>query len=59
MNLRKLADRAKDAAEDLVDKRGGPDALKRDSQQVRAALKGPGSLKAKAKAAADAVRTPG
>ena len=59
MNLKKLADKAKAAAEDIVEKRGGEEALKRDVAQVKDALSGPGSMKDKAKRAADAVKKPG
>jgi hypothetical protein len=59
MNLKKLTDKARVAAEDLIQKRGGNEALKRDAEQVKDAFKGPGTMKDKAKAAADAVKKPG
>lgn len=59
MNLKKLADKARAAAGGLVEKRGGEEALKRDAAQVKDALSGPGTMKDKAKRAADAVKKPG
>ena len=55
VNLGRLTRRAKD----MVDKRGGTDALKADAEQLREIAKGEGSLKDKAKAAAAAVKDPG
>ena len=55
VNFKRLADKAKD----VVDKRGGTDALKEDAQELRDIAKGKGSLKDKAKAAAAAVKDPG
>jgi len=55
VNLGRLTRRAKD----MVDKRGGTDALKADAEQLREIAKGEGSLKEKAKAAAAAVKDPG
>ena len=55
VNFKRLADKAKD----VVDKRGGTDALKQDAQELRDIAKGKGSLKDKAKAAAEAVKDPG
>ena len=55
VNFKRLADKAKD----VVEKRGGTDALKKDAQELRDIAKGKGSLKDKAKAAADAVKDPG
>jgi hypothetical protein len=55
MDFKKLADKAKDA----VEKRGGTDALKQDAAELKDIATGPGSLKDKAKAAADAVKDPG
>jgi hypothetical protein len=55
VNLRRLTDRAKK----LVEKRGGTDALKEDAEELKDIAKGEGSLKDKAKAAADAVKEPG
>ena len=55
VNFKRLADKAKDA----VEKRGGTDALKADAQELRDIAKGKGSLKDKAKAAAEAVKDPG
>lgn len=55
MKLNRIADKAKQA----IDKRGGMDALKEDLQEVKQAASGRGSLKDKARAAADALKTPG
>jgi hypothetical protein len=55
VNLRRLTSRAKD----VIEKRGGTDALKEDAKELRDIAKRPGSLKDKAKAAADAVKDPG
>jgi hypothetical protein len=55
MNLNRLFRRAKK----VVDDRGGTDALKQDAQEVREAMKGPGSFGDKAKAAAKAIKDPG
>ena len=55
MKLNRIADMAKKQ----LDKRGGMDALKGDLQEVQDIAKGRGSIKEKAKAAAEAVKTPG
>jgi hypothetical protein len=55
VNLRRLTDQAKK----IVAKRGGTDALKGDAEELTDVAKGEGSLKDKAKAAADAVKEPG
>jgi hypothetical protein len=55
VNLRRLADRAKK----IVDRRGGTDALKEDATELKDIATGEGTLKDKAKAAADAVKDPG
>jgi hypothetical protein len=55
VNFKKLADKAKGA----VEQRGGVDSLKGDAQELRDVAKGGGSLKDKAKAAAEAVKEPG
>jgi hypothetical protein len=55
MRYQRLARLAKQA----IDKRGGVDALKQDLQQVTEVAKGKGSLKEKAKAAAEALKQPG
>jgi len=55
VNFKRLADKAKD----VVEKRGGTDALKEDAQELKDIAKGKGSLKEKAKAAADALKEPG
>ncbi len=55
MDLKRLTNRAKD----LVDKRGGADSAKQDASELRDIAKGQGNLKAKAKAAAEAIKQPG
>ncbi len=55
MNFRKLADKAKDT----IDKRGGMDSLKADAEELKKVAKGEGSLKDKAKRAAEAIKEPG
>ena len=46
-------------AKEAIDKRGGVEALKQDMQGVAEAAKGKGTLKEKAKAAAEALKQPG
>jgi hypothetical protein len=58
VNLRRLKGVA-DKAKEQVDKRGGTDALKEDASELKGIAKGKGSLKDKAKAAAEAVKDPG
>jgi hypothetical protein len=55
VNFRRLADQAKK----IVDKRGGTDALKEDAEELKNVAKGKGSLKDKAKDAAEAIKDPG
>jgi hypothetical protein len=55
MRLGNIANKAKQA----VDKRGGMDALKGDAEELKNIAKRKGSLKDKAKAAGQAVKTPG
>jgi len=55
VNLRRLTDQAKK----IVEKRGGSDALKEDADELKDITKGKGSLKDKAKAAAEALKDPG
>jgi hypothetical protein len=55
MDFKKLTNRAKD----LVEKRGGTDALKEDLSELKDIAKGQGSVKDKAKAAAGALKDPG
>jgi hypothetical protein len=55
VNFRKLTEKAKD----VVEKRGGTDALKDDAQELRDIAKGKGSLKDKAKQAGKAMKDPG
>ena len=59
MDLDKLVTEAKDAVENVVDKRGGTDALKGDAEQLKDVATGDGSLTDKAKAAAEALTEPG
>lgn len=55
MDLKRLTNKAKD----LVDKRGGSDALKGDAGELKDIAKGKGSLGDKAKAAKEAISKPG
>ena len=55
VDFKKLGDRAKD----LIDKRGGTDALKEDAAELKDIAKGKGSLADKAKAAAAAIKDEG
>jgi hypothetical protein len=55
MDLNKL----KAKAEDLIEQRGGMDALKGDAEELKDIATGKGSLSDKAKAAAEAVKDPG
>lgn len=55
MNLKRLTDKAKG----VVDKRGGTESLKGDAAELRKIADGRGSLKEKAKAAAEAIKKPG
>ena len=55
VNFRRLADQAKK----IVDKRGGTDSLQEDAEELKDIATGKGSVKDKAKAAADAVKEPG
>lgn len=55
MKFNRIAEKAKQA----LDRRGGIDALKEDLQEVKQAATGRGSLRDKAKAAAEAIKTPG
>jgi hypothetical protein len=55
VKFNKLAEKAKQA----LDRRGGMDALKEDLQEVKQAATGRGSIRDKARAAADALKTPG
>jgi len=54
-----LGQEAVDKAKDVVDDRGGTDALKTDAGEVKEALTGDGSLKDRATEALDAVKDPG
>ncbi len=55
MNLKRLASKAKKT----IDERGGVDSLKADAEELKRVAKGEGSLKDKAKRAAEAVKQPG
>ncbi|HET7738947.1 MAG TPA: hypothetical protein VFK32_10270 [Tepidiformaceae bacterium] len=55
MDFKRLTSRAKD----LVEKRGGTDALKQDAEELKRIAKGQGNLTDKAKAAAAALKEPG
>jgi hypothetical protein len=55
MNLKKLAAKAKKT----IDERGGVESLKADAEELKEVAKGEGSLKDKARRAAQAVKEPG
>ena len=55
VDFKRLTDKAKD----LVEKRGGTDALKDDAAELKDIATGKGSLADKAKAAAVAIKDPG
>lgn len=55
MKLNKLMDKAKKT----IDQRGGMDSLKADAEELKTIAKSKGSLKDKAKAAAEAIKEPG
>lgn len=55
MNFKKLADKAKKT----IDERGGVESLKADAEELKKVAKGEGSLKDKAKRAAQALKEPG
>jgi hypothetical protein len=55
MNIGKLSGMAKD----LIDKRGGMDALKKDAEELKDIATSKGSVTDKAKRAADALKDPG
>jgi len=59
MNLKTLFGKARKQAEDAVEKRGGTEALKADAAELKDIAKGEGSIKDKAKRAADALKEPG
>jgi hypothetical protein len=54
-----LGEQAVDKAKDVVDDRGGTDALKTDATEVKEAMTGEGSLKDRATEAMEAVKDPG
>lgn len=55
MDFKRLADRAKG----IVEKRGGTESLKEDAAELKDITAGKGSLKEKAKEAAEAIKDPG
>ena len=55
MNLKRITDRAKD----VVEKRGGTESLKQDAAELKRIAQGEGTIKDKAKRAADALKDPG
>ena len=55
MDLGRLFKRTKQ----VVEERGGPDALKEDAEELAGVAKGRGSATDKAKAAAEALKDPG
>jgi hypothetical protein len=59
MGIADIFKKAKASAEDVVEKRGGTDALKKDAEELKDIAKSKGSMKDKARAAADALKEPG
>ncbi len=55
MDLSRLTDQAKE----LIDERGGVDALEEDAMELKDIATGEGSITDKAKAAVEAVKDPG
>lgn len=55
MDWKRMADQARD----VINKRGGPESLKEDADELRDIAEGPGTLADKAKKAAEALREPG
>ena len=55
MDLNKL----KRQAQDLVEKRGGTDALKEDAEELKDIATGKGSMTDKGKASVEAIKDPG
>jgi hypothetical protein len=55
MKLNDLVNRAKQ----VMEKRGGTDALKKDAEELKDIARGPGTAQEKAKRAADALKDPG
>jgi len=55
MDLNKL----KKQAQDLVEKRGGTDALKEDAEELKDIATGKGSMTDKGKASVEAIKDPG
>lgn len=55
MNLKSLQRKAKQ----LIDQRGGTEALKADAEELKDIAKGPGSFTDKAKRAGEALQDPG
>lgn len=59
MNLKSIIGKAKKQADVVIEKRGGQEVLKQDLAELKDIAKGKGTAKDKAKAAADALKTPG
>jgi hypothetical protein len=59
MRLTDMFKKAKATAEDVVEKRGGTEALKKDAQELKDIAKSKGTPKDKARAAAEALKEPG
>lgn len=59
MDIKRLAEEVKEKAEEVVEQRGGTDALKADLAEVKDIVTGEGSLADKARAAAKALEDPG
>lgn len=57
MDLKKMADEAKEKVEGVVEKVGGTDAIKEKAGEVKDIVTGEGSITDKAKGAAEAIRS--
>ena len=55
MDIGKITDKAKE----IIEERGGTDALKEDAEELKEIVQGEGSATDKAKAAAEAIKDPG
>lgn len=59
MGIADIFKKARKTAEDVVEKRGGTDALKKDAQELKDIATSEGTTKDKARRAADALKDPG
>lgn len=59
MGIADIFKKAKGTAEDVVEKRGGTDALKKDAEELKNIARSKGTMKDKARDAVDALKEPG